>query len=285
MDFLAILIAWAAVQAWGSGGVLQQDAWFTPWRSALAVLPRVGVRLLFTVLLPVFVVAVVLHVFEGVLFGLFQLVISVVVLLYSLGRGDFQIQLRMYCNSWMHGDLAGAYHHAKGFSVELNECGADNALELHQSVRRAVLYQGFERWFAVVFWFVLLGPAAALAYRLLFLIRSDTATSQDERDLSASVLFYLEWLPSRLLGFAFGLVGYFDACMGQLRRQLFSRIPATDLLESLAENALPSARQKGQVDGEQFMADAAKELEAIQSLLTRSLVCWVCAIAVMQLIN
>ncbi|MBD2859761.1 regulatory signaling modulator protein AmpE [Spongiibacter sp. KMU-158] len=284
MEFLAVLIAWGAVQFWGSGGVVQQDGWFGRWREILSAIKLSWLRLFLVVIPPAILAGLLLALFDGVLFGLFELILSVILLLYSLGRGDFQIQLRMYRNSWIHGDLAGAFHHGQGFSVELNEAGAENALELHHSVRRAILYQGFERWFAVVFWFVALGPVAALVYRLLFLISSDKEIEQNERNTVAQILYYFEWTPARLLGFAFGLVGHFECCFGSLSRQFLAPISSIDLLDELADCAVPDVRQNSQVDGEQFMSDALKELDAIQNLLTRSLVCWIAVIAVYQLI-
>lgn len=284
MEFLAILIAWAAVQFWGSGGVVQQDAWLARWRGVLSGLGSSSLRLGLSIALPLAVLALLLGLFQGVLFGLIEFLLWTLVLLYSLGRGDFQILLRMYRNSWLHGDLAGAYHHGQSFSAELCESGADNALQLHHSVRRAILYQGFERWFVVVFWFVLLGPLPALAYRLLFLVLADGKTAQDERNLAAQLVFYLEWLPVRVLGFSFGLVGNFECCMVRLRKLAGTAQPALEVLDELAECAVPDIRQDSQVDGEQFTRDALLELDAIQNLLTRSLVAWIVVIALLQLI-
>ncbi len=283
MEFIAILIAWAAVQFWGSGGVIQQDEWYRQFRGWLGALSSPSLRLGLAIVLPAALLALILQLFHGVVFGLPELLISVVILLYSLGRGDFQIQLRLYLNSWLRGDLEGAYRHGQSFSAELCESGADNVLELHNSVRRAVLYQGFERWFAVVFWFFLLGPVAALVYRLLFILAKDSQTAQAERDQANTLLFYLEWLPVRLLGLAFGLVGYFEGCFASLRHQGNNTAPAIELLDELAKGALPSYVQEGQVDGEQFVKSAAEELSAIQHLLSRSLVCWISVIAIAQL--
>ncbi|CAA0082941.1 Protein AmpE [Zhongshania aliphaticivorans] len=284
MEFFAILIAWAAVQFWGSGGVIQEDAWFLRYRDMTAKISNSTLRLLVLVALPMIGVFIVLWLLAPILFGLPVFLLSVAILLYCLGRGDFQVRLKLYLNSWQRTDLEGAYQHGRGFSAELCEVGAENALELHNSVRKAVFYQGFERWFAVVFWFVLAGPAAALAYRLLFLLANDDQLKQDDRNRAATALFYLEWLPVRILGFAFAIVGNFDTCIKTWRESVSSELPSADLLDKIGMTALPEFVPEGQVDGEQFVRLASEELLAVQHLLSRSLLVWVCAVAIVQLV-
>ena len=284
MEFFAILIAWAAVQFWGSGGVIQEDHWFARYRDMTAGVANSTLRLLLLIALPVIAVFVVLWLLAPLLFGLPVFLLSLALLLYSLGRGDFQILLKLYLNSWQRGDLEGAYQHGREFSSELCENGADNALQLHHSVRKAVFYQGFERWFAVVFWFVFAGPAAAFAYRLLFLLVNDNELKQEDRDRAATALFYLEWLPVRLLGFAFAIVGNFDTCITSWREHLKSELPSGDILDAVGMKALPVYLPEGQVDGEQFVKLASEELLAVQHLLSRSLLVWVCIVAVVQLV-
>ncbi|MDF1692972.1 MAG: regulatory signaling modulator protein AmpE [Zhongshania sp.] len=284
MEFFAILIAWAAVQFWGSGGVVQQDAWFERLQLVANKIPASAVRLLLVFGLPVIGVFVLVWMLSPLLFGLPAFLLSVIILLYSLGRGDFQILLKLYLNSWLRGDLEGAFQHGRGFSTELCESGIDNALQLHTSVRKAVFYQGFERWFAVVFWFVLLGPAGALAYRLLFMLAGSERQPQQDRDHAANALFYLEWLPVRLLGLAFAIIANFDTGISAWRQHLRSEQPSAEVLDNIGMKALPTFVPEGQIDGEQFVKSAADELLAVQHLLSRSLLCWICAVAVLQLL-
>ncbi|RNL59023.1 regulatory signaling modulator protein AmpE [Zhongshania marina] len=284
MEFFAILIAWAAVQFWGSGGVIQEDNWFIRYREMTAGIASSTLRLMLLVAAPVLAVFAVLWLLAPLLFGLPVFLLSVALLLYSLGRGDFQILLKLYLNSWQRGDLEGAYQHGRGFSAELCETGAENAFQLHTSVRKAVFYQGFERWFAVIFWFVVAGPAAALAYRLLFILANDGQLKQEDRDRAAITLYYLEWLPARMLGFAFAIIGNFDTCMAAWREHFNSELPSAEVLDKIGMKALPAYLPEGQIDGEQFVKLASDELLAVQHLLSRSLLVWVCAVAVLQLI-
>jgi AmpE protein len=283
MDFFAILIAWAAVQFWGSGGVVQEDVWFEYYQKTIAKVPSSLLRLALLVVLPALVVFYLLYTLMPLLFGLPVFLLSVAILLYSLGRGDFQLKLKLYLNSWQRSDLVGAYQHARGFSPELCETGTDNAMQLHLCVRKAMFYQGFERWFAVVFWFVVLGPAGALAYRLMFLLAGSEHLPQEDRNRAATVLYYAEWLPVRLLGVAFAIVANFDTSISALRQHCNSQIPSADYLDIIGMKALPQFLPEGQVDGELFVKSAAEELLAIQNILSRSLVCWIGIVALLQL--
>ena len=284
MDFFAILIAWAAVQFWGSGGVIQKDEWFERLQLMVLKIPASSVRLFVVFALPLLLVFAALWLVSPLLFGLPLFILSVAVLLYSLGRGDFQILLKLYLNSWQRGDLEGAYQHGRSFNVELCDSGVDNAWQLHLGVRKAIFYQGFERWFAVVFWFVLLGPTGALAYRLLFMVAASTSLPQQDRDRAANTLFYLEWAPARLLGLAFAIVANFDSCIGAWRQHLSSDQLSAEVLDDIGMKSLPVYIPEGQIDGEQFVKSAADELVAVQQLLSRSLLCWVCVVAVLQLV-
>uniref|UniRef100_UPI00356AB8B6 regulatory signaling modulator protein AmpE n=1 Tax=Zhongshania sp. TaxID=1971902 RepID=UPI00356AB8B6 len=100
MDFFAILIAWAAVQFWGSGGVIQKDEWFERLQQMALKMPSSSLRLFLVFAVPVLLVFIVLWLISPILFGLPLFVLSVAILLYSLGRGDFQILLKLYLNSW-----------------------------------------------------------------------------------------------------------------------------------------------------------------------------------------
>ncbi|WP_372864403.1 regulatory signaling modulator protein AmpE [Spongiibacter sp.] len=282
MEFFAILIAWAAVQFWGSGALLQHDSWLPHYRRMLRYIPQPQLRLAVFAMAPVLLIALLVWLLGPLVFGLPLFLLSVAVLLYSLGRGDFHIQLRLYLNAWRRGDLEGAFLYGQHFSSELCDSGADNALQMHNAVRKAVFYQGFERWFAVVFWFFLLGPAAALLYRLLFITSQDALVSQDERDLSKTLLYYLEWVPVRLLGFAFALIGDFEGSFSRWRGMLLSELPSDEYLNELGSGSLPSVVD-AELDGERFVQQAADELQAVQQLLSRSLLCWVAVMALMQL--
>lgn len=87
----------------------------------------------------------------------------------------------------------------------------------------ALFIQSHENLFGVLLWFVAIGPAGAVLYRIAsrmprFLHDSQPGT---EAERSAMVLHAaLAWVPARLCAVLFGLAGSLDQSLAQWRRQL-----------------------------------------------------------------
>ena len=84
MEFFAILIAWGAVQFWGSAELFQRDSWVVQYRQLLKGFTSPALRLGLFVLVPVLLLALLLWLIAPLVFGLPLFLISVAVLLYSL---------------------------------------------------------------------------------------------------------------------------------------------------------------------------------------------------------
>ena len=89
---------------------------------------------------------------------------------------------------------------------------------LHRQALKVFAYRGFERIFAVVFWFVIIGPFGALLYRLSALYREQCESGSQDAQVSAKWLWLLELPAVRLMGLTWAFVGNFEA--GPLRRSL-----------------------------------------------------------------
>ena len=95
------------------------------------------------------------------------------------------------------------------------------------SVRRAVFVQANNRVFAVVFWFLLLGPTGAWLFRVLDLMRRRLAYqySRNEGEISASSYVQVvrsmhgifAWLPARLLVLGYALAGSYEGAISAWR--------------------------------------------------------------------
>lgn len=287
MIFLAIIIVLALIQLWSSGGRLQQDHWFCQWLGlCLKWLPLSSLRLLVVVGAPVFLVLLLDEVFRATLFGLPALGFYVVVLLYSLGRGDFNQAIKDYLQSWTKGDFEEAYKMAMPIGDFKQTDSIRDHVSLHEHVRRAILFDGFERWFAVVFWFLVLGPAGAIGYRLSYLCGRYDQLPVQERQLALRFLHYLDWLPVRLLGFSFALTGNFVQCFQRCYRLLWDNMPSSEFLDDCAMASLEGglAHRGFPVEQQYALDHGAEEITEVQSLLSRSVVCWLILIALLQII-
>lgn len=281
MSFLAVIIALLLVQAWGSGNRVQQDSWFLGWQervAAMGVLPQV--RLALVVLLPAAAAQLVLNALQPLLFGLLWIALAVFLLLYAFGRRDFHELMERYQGQCRSADFEGAYLTTLS---ELGWAGSDDnpgsAAEVHTLVQRGFVYEGYQRWFAVLFYFVLLGPVGALAYRLLQLCRQDFTPGLTER-----CLFLVDWVPARLLAAAFALAGDFVSSCNKLLDALpDTSVETSQMLYDVSLAALGTGPGSA-VDDAEFGTWAAAQNKELGSLMQRSAACWIVVISLLVLL-
>ena len=277
MSFLAIIIALALVQVWGSGGPAHHDSWFRGWQARVGrwgLAPALELAAL--VLLPVLLAQFVLNVLESLLFGLLWIGAACGLLLYSFGRGDFQALQQRYRSQCHSGDFEAAYLTAcTEFSWEPEEDGPVSPAQVHVMVQRQLLYEGFQRWFAVIFYFLALGPAGALAYRLLHLAQDHSGSA-----LVKQCLFLADWVPARLLAASFAITGDFVGSLDQLMAVLRQgSLPAQEVLYRVAEPALGVDAFGLQEEESVFGEYASTQNREYVSLLSRCAVGWIAVIA------
>ena len=285
MKFIALLIVLALMQYWGSSRHLHRDQWYQSLWDRLAGfrLPQ-ELNLLIAIVVPASLLAWLLAVSADWLFGLLGLALNVLLLLYCLGRRDYEGLLKRYREQCREGDFEAAFLLARQeFPAQPEEEDPVDAEHLHRWMKRHLAYMGFERWFAVIFYFVLLGAPGALAYRLLQL----SAELRDEpelRRLQRRLLHIVDWLPARFLVFAFALTGDY---MGS-REQMTSSIqnlhtPAAETISDAAHAALglKSTVFSDNGDVEAFAQVSDWEIGQLQGLLARSAVAWVLIIALL----
>lgn len=279
MTFLVLIIGLLILRFHGHARGLQQDHWFRSWTGKLEQtrrLPHDGVRALLTVLLPVAVLALLLWLLRD--WGLVSFVVGLVVLLYSLGRGDLEEELDAYRQAVERGDTQAAYHGVT--PINRGDSQASNWLELQQELVAGLPYRLFEREFAVVFWFAVLGPAGALLYRLAWLRAVEVTKSATTPGVSGSawpvsrLLALLEWLPARLLIPSLAVVGNFTPVMQLAGRLFLGSYPAPTLLAILVQTAL--GWRSEDLSGQ----NGRDVVSGIQALMRRALVLWVLLVAV-----
>jgi AmpE protein len=286
MEFLTLLIVLGLLQAWGSGGPLQHDQWFYRFARAIKpLLPLVILRLVVVVIVPLVALWFLLVLLETKLYGLLSLLLYVAILLYSLGRGDVSESLRRYLSAWNHSNFESAYEQARAIGDFQESEAITDHVSLHEHVRTAFLYEGFERWFAVVFWFLLLGPIGALAYRLCYLSGRIESLGLEDRLVALRFVHYLDWIPVRLLVLSFALTGNFVNGFNRLWQKVYDNQPAPELLDSCALSAISASHEQQAYPADQdgFIAYGREEMLALQSLLARSVICWLVIIAVITL--
>lgn len=262
MSFLVLLLVVWVEKFSALRQRLQRDGFFL---GELARLERNGKAspwwiLAVLVLLPVALLALLLQVLEPVAYGLLALPIHLLVIIYSLGRGDAKARLGPFRDAWRRGDEQAAVHVAErdlGLS-------ADDGQSLLSKVQGHLVWEAYQSFFAVIFWYVLLGPAAALAYRLLALT-AEASHNPAVQERARQLRHAFDWAPVRVLAASFALVGNFVAVSRVMLNELLNwYIPAPRLIATAAHVAadLPAAEQ------------GVLGLDTLWELLLRSAVLW-----------
>lgn len=280
MKFLAVVIALVMYRAHAGVDAVQGDGWFARWRERVAswqLVPWVGLAL--AVLAPAFLAAAILDALDDALFGLPWIALAVLLLLYAFGRGNLtqmQARYRLQCQN---GDFEAALHGIPPASANAARAQPSSPQEVHYWAQRGLFYEAYQRWFAVLFFFVVAGPAAALAYRLVQLCRY-----RFENRLVEQTLLVLDWVPARLLAATFAVAGDFVRSRALLLDGVFDAGRAADELiyavGAAASGAAPDAPPDTFSSGQ-----AVAEHEEGADLIARSGVVWVAGMALLVLLS
>ncbi|MFJ2323446.1 regulatory signaling modulator protein AmpE [Pseudomonas sp. NPDC087817] len=215
------------------------------------------------VLLPVALLGLLLVVLEPVAYGLLALPVHLLVVIYSLGRGDLLGGLGPFRDAWRREDLQAAAHVAKR---DLNIC-ADSGEQLLDRVQGHLLWQAYQSFFAVIFWYFVLGPVAALAYRLLALAE-EHGQNPALVERAAQLRHAFDWLPVRLLAASFALVGNFVAVSRVMLHELLNwNISAAQLINKVGLVA-------GEIPPPVVGPEGINTLDCLWELLLRAAVLW-----------
>lgn len=278
MSFVVLLLAIVVEKFSGLRQRLQRDGAWLRKLNALQASPAVGNKpwwiLFLMVVLPVAALALLLWVLQPVAYGLLALPVHLLVVIYCLGRGDLLAGLGPVRDAWRRNDLPAASHVAQrdlGIS-------ADSGEQLLGNVQSYLLWQAYQGFFAVIFWYFLLGPVAALSYRLLALA-AEHGQSPALVERAQQLRHAFDWLPVRLLAASFALVGNFAAVSRVMLHELLSwDISAEQLIDkagcAAAEIPVPQAGPEG-----------VTSLDTLWALLLRASVLWYAGFAVWTLLR
>lgn len=279
MLLISLLLAVFLKQFWEPSNPLHHDNWITSYQQQLQhYLAKVSIQnpvILFAIslLLPTIAIAaintVLLHENKAI-----HLIFAAAVLLYSFGRGEFTQHITQFIVAEAKQDWGSAIDVAEKLRCETATLSQNDWHTLNTRFLSQASYLGFERFFAVVFWFVVLGPAGALAYRLtqLWLQRFPDKTI-------AHWLWVIEWPAIRILGLSYAITGNFGGCINAWKKNALCQTRRSQ--DILLDNMLGALAVDENLN--QTPEVTRRELEALQQLLSRTLWCWLAVIGVLYM--
>jgi AmpE protein len=252
-------------------------------------------------LIPIVIIAVVLALpvlavvlaLDDSLLGFPYLLLGIVVLFFSLGPQDIGEEVDEYCKAIEDGDSERVLETATAI---IESDAPEDTLERIHKVEEAVCIQANNRLFAVIFWFVLLGPLGAWTYRATDLVRRRAvfAASRDEADAGNSVRLrdaatllhgWLAWIPARLTAIGYAAAGNFDTAIGAWRAPSEHAADSpSEYNEHLLARVGTAALALGDDDpDEDLVSRGVRGATAANRLVFRLLLIWAVVIAAMTL--
>ncbi len=260
---------------------------FANWPASIPV-----ILLVVMLVLPVIVIRLLIFSLGDALLGFPYLVLAIVVLFFSLGPTDIGENVVEYCHALEDADDERIQRTAK---VIVESDVPDDPRERIHRVEQAVCVQANNRLFAVIFWFVVLGPLGAWTYRVTDLIRrravfnvsrqdDENETTAEVRDASAMLHGWFAWVPARLTAIGYAIAGHFDGALAAWRRSddKSDNSPSESSEHLLARVGIGAlALEDG--DDDDLIARGVRGATAANQLVFRLLIIWAVAIATMTL--
>lgn len=154
--------------------------------------------------------------FHGGLVGsLLMLALAVGVLVLCLGPESPRKSLKAYYKARAEHQDEQAYELAALFTKGEK---ASSLEEVDAQVSKTIFRKSQTRYFAVVIWFMILGPAGALLYRLTNWYLEQNSESQG---FAAKLNKILEWVPARVTALAYLLAGDMGAGVKKIKGDFF----------------------------------------------------------------
>jgi AmpE protein len=260
--------------------------WLRRWQEQVGKLGGDAPGLILCLGGPVLACALVQAALHRTWLGLASLAFAIVVLFYSWGPGDLERDVEAI-------EKAPDSDRRRAALQALRADASQPALEFApDALVEATFLAALRRWFGVLLWFALLGPAGALLYRLTQVLAytPDLAAAQSasQRTMIERIARILDWLPAHLMVLALALASNFDPVLKVWRdyhaaqgKGYFNLDPG--FLNAAARASVAADVAAADDDNEQAARTPLVALDDAMVLVRRVLVVWLTVIALIVL--
>ena len=226
-------------------------------------------------LLPILLITAILQGwFEDQLLGLIELLFGLIIFAFCLGPKDLNRQINNYLDAKESGEEDIAHNEASNIMQKDAPTDPDQQVV---EVMRSIFHEPNDRFFSVIFWFVVLGPLGALMYRLT----THTMRTTDNETLgnaATQLHAIMAWGPAHLTAIGYALTGNYEGA-----KQEFYNKTKQDNLTECNYLTLITAGQGALKDctpGEETAC-----IRSARALVLRTLIVWLSFIAILTLMG
>ena len=276
MALISIIIGLLFDRAFRHLHDLRDLSWFEYYTSAVTRLVRTSNGLVQTIavlIIPVMVIAAIQYLLSDFLLGMLYLLFGILVFAYCLGPACLSSDIEYYLDARRLGDDDEALHYAG----MLTERAASTAPDQQTNdVTRAILYVANERIFAVIFWFVIIGPVGAILYRLTTNLSKQEGLSDSLSAVATLFQAVLTWAPARMLAMGYALTGHFDGALQAYRNRPYEPDLALENYDVLVNTGMGALR-------DHEASDEISSIISARNLVMRSILIWIAVLALLTL--
>jgi AmpE protein len=212
MTIIAILLAFALCHFVRELGALRKHQWLGRWinnaNDLFSHLPAWSGFTGYAVILfiPLIGLALLNQLFMGLFGNIGVFLLGIAVLVYCFGRRDLDIQVADIIDS------NDASDRERGLADLLRQEPPDDRTACLTATVNAVFSESLRRWFAVIFWFALLGIIGAFLYRIVDWLSSEKCGLGSNHKLYfIRTRQVLEWPVAQLMTLSLAIATDFDS--------------------------------------------------------------------------
>lgn len=211
--------------------------------------------------------------------------LEILVLVLLMGTPGWRQSVEPYAEAWQRGDMQAAWHHIQQRLPASDRGAATSPEVMHLSLTRALLLTVFQRFFLVAFWFVVGGIGVAVFARGIVAL-AEQWPQASARPRYLRVFEWVSWLPVRMLSLTFGIAGDLSGWLGNARPAMTGPGKKTsDLLMISANGSLTGyaldPERFARINPDKWASFGDVSLSAVRDLLNRSMLVWICILALL----
>jgi len=214
MTIIAILLAFGLCHFIRDLGRFRQNKWLTGWvnfcNDAFGKLPGWPDILGFLVIIaiPLIVLLLINHLLLSALGITGQFLLALVVLIYSFGPRDLDTDVLEIV------EAEDEEQRTEALQALLGKPVPEDPEECRAAAVEAVFGEALRRWFAIIFWFALLGIVGAFLYRMVdWLVRDDEQLTGDQTGLFLRLRQIMDWPAAQLMTLSLAIATDFDSVL------------------------------------------------------------------------